>query len=198
MSEIPKGFCQCGCGGLAPIAKETCTRKGHRKGEPMKFIWGHNQRGRENKGVASRKGPLNHAWKGGNWEDSTREGQRFIYCPDHPRAHKNMVSEHVLIVERALGKYLPPKAIVHHHTLKQLVACENQAFHLFIHQRKRAFEASGHANWRKCVFCKKYDDPVKLTFPKKGMPYHRECVNERNRKYLQRRKERENQVTGNL
>lgn len=36
------GYCQCGCGDLAPIAK--LTRRGYRKGEPMRFIQGHHLR----------------------------------------------------------------------------------------------------------------------------------------------------------
>lgn len=35
-------LCECGCGGLAPIAKKTRTRFGHVKGEPIRFIQGHS------------------------------------------------------------------------------------------------------------------------------------------------------------
>jgi hypothetical protein len=34
------GLCQCGCGKPAPIAD--CTRRGYRKGQPLRFIHGHN------------------------------------------------------------------------------------------------------------------------------------------------------------
>lgn len=39
---IPFGFCQCGCGGLAPIAKRTDRARDHFKGQPIRFIRHHN------------------------------------------------------------------------------------------------------------------------------------------------------------
>jgi hypothetical protein len=44
MSDIPYGYCHCGCGGLAPIATATKRSKGHVKGEPLRFILGHRTR----------------------------------------------------------------------------------------------------------------------------------------------------------
>lgn len=34
-------LCECGCGQPAPIAKKTCGRSGHIKGQPIRFIKGH-------------------------------------------------------------------------------------------------------------------------------------------------------------
>lgn len=48
-NEIPYGYCHCGCGGLAPLAKATATRYGHVKGEPVRFI--HNHHGRRARGI---------------------------------------------------------------------------------------------------------------------------------------------------
>lgn len=39
---IPYGHCHCGCGELAPIARKTISSKGIRKGDPMRFVSGHN------------------------------------------------------------------------------------------------------------------------------------------------------------
>lgn len=39
-------LCECGCGAPAPFAKATSRRKGHVKGEPTRFISGHNNRGK--------------------------------------------------------------------------------------------------------------------------------------------------------
>jgi hypothetical protein len=39
------GLCQCGCGQPAPIAKRTVASRGRFKGQPMKFIRGHNSTG---------------------------------------------------------------------------------------------------------------------------------------------------------
>jgi len=42
--EIPYGYCHCGCGQLAPLHKKTRSDQGHIKGEPAKYIHGHNAR----------------------------------------------------------------------------------------------------------------------------------------------------------
>lgn len=38
------GFCQCGCGQPAPVARQSNKRKGWVKGEPLRFIAGHHHR----------------------------------------------------------------------------------------------------------------------------------------------------------
>jgi hypothetical protein len=38
-------LCECGCGGLAPIAKRTDSKKGWVKGQPLRFIYHHDLRG---------------------------------------------------------------------------------------------------------------------------------------------------------
>jgi hypothetical protein len=40
----PVGLCGCGCGLPAPIAKYTCRRDGHVKGQPTRFIRNHHTR----------------------------------------------------------------------------------------------------------------------------------------------------------
>src|SRR5208337_2500375 len=35
-------LCECGCGGLAPIATRTVKSRGHVKGQPIRFIHSHN------------------------------------------------------------------------------------------------------------------------------------------------------------
>lgn len=39
-------LCQCGCGQPAPVAPKSCRRRGYVKGQPYRFIRGHQQRGR--------------------------------------------------------------------------------------------------------------------------------------------------------
>jgi ribosomal protein L40E len=41
------GLCECGCGEAAPIARMTRKSRGHVKGQPVRFILGHRNRGRE-------------------------------------------------------------------------------------------------------------------------------------------------------
>lgn len=40
-NEIPRGYCQCGCGQKTPLAKQTNKKRGWVKGEPLRFIFGH-------------------------------------------------------------------------------------------------------------------------------------------------------------
>jgi hypothetical protein len=42
--EIPYGYCHCGCGELAPVAKKTHRAESAIKGQPRRFIAGHNAR----------------------------------------------------------------------------------------------------------------------------------------------------------
>lgn len=53
MPDSPHGYdrlCECGCGEPAPIASKTFTKRGWRKGQPLRFIQGHSGRMRP-KGV---------------------------------------------------------------------------------------------------------------------------------------------------
>lgn len=53
-----------------------------------------------------------HSWKGGV---KIVKGYIYIYCPDHPNCTKQRyVSEHRLVMEEKLGRYLLPTEVVHH------------------------------------------------------------------------------------
>lgn len=41
-NTIPPGYCQCGCGGKTPISERTVAKKGLVRGEPRRYIKGHN------------------------------------------------------------------------------------------------------------------------------------------------------------
>ncbi len=45
-TDIPYGYCQCGCGELAPLATQTRPERGQVRGQPISYIRGHNNRGR--------------------------------------------------------------------------------------------------------------------------------------------------------
>lgn len=42
-----RGYCQCGCGGLAPVATYTNRARGVVRGQPVRYIKGHNAKGRK-------------------------------------------------------------------------------------------------------------------------------------------------------
>ncbi len=171
--KIPYGKCQCGCGGNAPLAPQTTSSKGYKKGEPMRFIHNHHQR------QIDRCRERNSKWKGGR---KLSGGYVWILMPAHPRANSmGYVQEHILVVERVLGKTLPLGAVPHHrdgngfnNAPSNLVICQDNVYHLLLHMRERALMTCGHASWRKCKFCKKHDAPQKLKISK-GSCYHRSC-----------------------
>lgn len=171
MSDIPIGLCQCGCGEKTQIAKQTRTKLGHVKGQPIQFINGHANRGRcrENSSY----------WKGGH--KTHYGGYPMTLNPSHPRSDPNgYVLAHILTAEKALGKPLPPGAVVHHENGSTnsgpLVICQDDNYHRLLHKRMRAYQACGHANWLKCWICKQYDDPQNMyVSPSGNRGRHRNC-----------------------
>lgn len=141
-------------------------------------------------------------WKGGV---TMTRCYRMIWIPIHPRATKlGYVLEHVLVCEMAIGKFLPKGALPHHvnesksdNRNANLVVCHDRAYHNLIHKRMRALRECGHADWHRCKFCHKWEDPEKLyVMEQKGetAAYHRDCIQEykasksaiRGRVYLRR------------
>ena len=103
--------------------------------------------------------------------------------------------QHVLIAEKAIGKLLPKGTYVHHadgnplnNSNNNLVVCPNQSYHKLLHQRQDAMTATGHADWRTCNRCHKYDDPKNMYVSSNfSTTYHRACEAEyaRNRRAAQ-------------
>lgn len=96
------------------------------------------------------------------------------------------VLEHVAVVEKILGRRLPPGAEVHHmnhdradNRPENLVVCPSRAYHSLLHLRERALDACGDASKRKCVYCKEFDYPASMAVRDKGakgIEYrHRAC-----------------------
>lgn len=157
-------LCECGCGNLAPIAKTTDKRCGHVKGQPIRFISGHNSRWSNNP----------------NWNGGRR------ICNGYVQVMVNgiYIAEHILLAERALGRKLPPGAQVHHVNEIQndnkpgnLVLCEDQAYHRLLHRRARALRATGCALANKCVRCKQWAMPGDETIKQTGRQFvHPACA----------------------
>lgn len=102
------------------------------------------------------------------------------------RVQKDKVKkvEHLRIAEKALGKPLPSGAVVHHangdkadNRRGNLVICPDQRYHLLLHTRMAAMEATGNPDFRKCWICRQYDDPINLVTHLRAH-YHRECDRE--------------------
>ena len=135
------------------------------------------------------------AWKGGR---TKTRGYVHVKSPGHPRANcRNYALEHVLVAEKALGKPLPLKAEVHHVDMNRgnnrndnLVICPNHAYHQLLHTRTRALKACGHASWRRCKFCKQWDDPKNLRIYSNQNVQHKTCQQDYDRKRYQIRKSR--------
>ena len=135
-----------------------------------------------------RDGDKNPNWKGGTFLSG---GYRILCSRGHHIAYSNgYVPEHTLIAEAVLGKPMPKKAEIHHfdgnrsnNSKNNLVICNDRAYHMLLHMRTTALRECGHAGWRKCYFCKKYDDPNNMYIgpPTKhgpsGQSRHRTCYN---------------------
>lgn len=164
----PSGLCKCGCGGTTTLA--TRSRKGLVEGESVNFLPGHNVRGENS--------PF---WNGGSF---IKKG--YTNTLISPGVYE---LDHVAVAERALGKKLPKGAVVHHvdedrsnNANNNLVICQDNAYHRIIHRRLRAFKATGHADWRRCHLCKKYDSLDNLLKSMRGddsesfSTYHQDCM----------------------
>lgn len=112
---------------------------------------------------------------------STRGDDGYVNAYGY-RVH-NSKAAHIKVVESALGKTLPKGAVVHHvnedkldNRPNNLVVCPDKAYHNLIHARTRALTECGNADWLKCPFCGKYDDPLNMyVYPNKRSAKHREC-----------------------
>ena len=181
-NDIPYGYCQCGCGGKTPMAKHTSTRDKTIKGKPLRYLPAHSLK------KYNKKGGENPNWKGGKTKIA---GYFWIIKPDHPNNCSGYISVATLVAEKALGKFLPKKAMVHHvdcnkenNKNSNLVVCQDRAYHNMLHRRMKALIECGHASWRKCRYCKKYDEPENMYCPPSGeSPRHRSCYNKFMRGY---------------
>lgn len=86
--------------------------------------------------------------------------------------------------EQVLGRPLKGRECVHHVDYdrsndenKNLVICPNDAYHMLLHRRQRALEECGNADWVRCQYCGKHDQPENIVTAgsKQHHRYHRSC-----------------------
>ena len=116
-----------------------------------------------------------------------------------PAGYQRIGVKHVhrIVAERALGRPLEPRMVVHHvdedktnNVGANLVICPDRHYHWMLHKRLAALEATGDANAQRCEHCGKWDDPENLKSRKRptktgkcGMSevwWHARCLSEYN------------------
>jgi hypothetical protein len=187
---VPYGFCHCGCGQRTALVQATNRNRGEIKGQPNRFVNGHNS--------AGESGSANRAWKGGRF--IAKSGYVHRLSPDHPRAVHGYVLEHVLVAEAALGKSLPLGVEVHHvdenrsnNANDNLVVCQDRHYHALLHRRARALAACGNPNAHRCHLCAGYDNQSDIRLrPRKNGQFgaaHGDCIRASQRRQFHARKE---------
>lgn len=173
-------LCLCGCGQETAIATRDDARYGAVKGLPLRYVnGGHSRRRVERRRVF--------------------EGYVLVYAPGHPRANNQYVFEHILVVEVAIGRFLPRPAVVHHvdgdtarNVNQNLVVLENQSEHRALHSRLTVLRAGGDP-WtqRMCCVCHQPKDTASFNRPK-GRAFSSDCIEcsrKRCREYQRRKRE---------
>jgi HNH endonuclease len=104
---------------------------------------------------SSQCGDKHWNWKGG----ATLTTQGYVRVAGGRAAERTLL-DHRMVVEKALGHPLPPGAVVHHwdddgtnNTPSNLVICQDQAYHMLLHARKRRLEDTGSLDLKRCRVC---------------------------------------------
>ena len=191
-------LCECGCGKETGLAPQKCTSRGWIKGQPVRYIQGHNFKTKPIGCSIPGCDQLHQArgWCHTHYETwrrngdplflkNKRSGEGHIMENGYVRTmEKGVVKfDHTRIAEEVLGKSIPGKACLHHidenptnNSKDNLVLCENAAYHRLLHLRTKAIRLGFPPNYRKCRFCKEYDDPKNLLIRYSGV-HHKECCN---------------------
>lgn len=101
-------------------------------------------------------------WPNGSRPRVMARGYVIVKDIHHPRADSNgYVYQHIIVAEGALGRPLKAPNCIHHvnenksdNRPRNLVICEDQAYHSLLHVRQRVIERGGDPNTQKiCAAC---------------------------------------------
>ena len=93
------------------------------------------------------------------------------------------------MMEKVLNRPILSSEAIHHingdktdNSVGNLMVFKTHGMHRSYHERLKAYDASGHYDWRKCPICHKFDDPQNMTVrsvkgvPNKAKAYHKKCA----------------------
>lgn len=132
--RIPVSVCECGCGLPTKLAPQTDSAKGWIKGQPKRFLLGHQGRRQ--------------------WAKSTVKGYRYATGRKRQTLHRRRA-------ELVLGKPLPRGAEVHHADGSKnddapLVICQDRSYHSLLHKLMRVLRAGGKPHSERiCSACRR-------------------------------------------
>jgi hypothetical protein len=123
-------LCECGCGQPTPIAKRTRSLRGQVKGEPLRFINGHNSR------------LLSPDEQRRRCSFRNKDALRYTGSPHN---YVKLKGRHIhrIVAEEMLGRSLTSKEVVHHkdgnkwNNAPENLEVMSQSQHVRIHNMER-------------------------------------------------------------
>ena len=106
-----KRLCRCGCGTIVTGKTGRWKDGGYKTKE---YVWGHNRRNTKQPNYIPKRAADHGKWKGGRMLNT--HGYILVRSPTHPKAYKHglYVFEHILVMEKYIGRYLTKEEVVHH------------------------------------------------------------------------------------
>lgn len=101
-TEIPVGYCQCGCGQKTTVPKKSNAKEGRVRGVPMRFVSGHNGAHRPFEPLDTRYEVRDGGYETPCWyflRTKSRKGYGVMW---HPQKRRN-VPAHVFYYEHYVG-----------------------------------------------------------------------------------------------